>query len=384
MWNDEMSNCIHKVTRKPSRPMSCENRIPIHSTFSRNLLPSKICGVYDIAWLIEGSSAMIGPQFSQLTSVIINFTAYLDMNQSQTRQGFIEFSGSLAGFSNFSTIDRTLLLENPAASSSTEFSAIVENLVPVGGSTNTSGALQWATEYFFSPSNFRSFAQRVLVLATISQPSNEFGFVTPQSLTENAASALKVLDDVTIILVQLSNSFPAGFLVNQADFIIATNYTMLKPSDLVTAFETVSTTCNTSFPTSLPTYFPTTSPVTFEPSITPSSSPSCLIDGYDIVWMIDGSASMAASPNVFQSLQRFIEAFTFSIDMGVSTNRQAYVEFSGPLGNTGYTIISFLTFNSTTSLSQSAFSSAIQNLFAPGGTTDVPGALDFVRTENST
>ena len=154
----------------------------------------------------------------------------------------------------------------------------------------------------------------------------------------------------------------------------------------------------TRFPTASPTTpKPTASPTTPRPSASPTtplptSSPPCHRPALvDIAWVIDGSSSMdpiLPDPNTdhFKDLTSFMEEFSLLTSMSSAATRQGFVEFAGPLHTfpdvyRGFqTIGPYLNLSSPEATKITKFIQQLQALFLIGGTTDLAGALDFVRT----
>lgn len=136
----------------------------------------------------------------------------------------------------------------------------------------------------------------------------------------------------------------------------------------------------TPHPTPPPTRSPTRHP-TWQPSSAPSGAPTCANPpGFmDVVWILDGSTSVALSGDAFANMTDFIDAFASRRVFGPNGTRMGAVEFSGMyLGSFLRKIIA------VTNLTDDAahFRSELGQMSAvAGGTTDTGNAINYVRTE---
>ena len=105
----------------------------------------------------------------------------------------------------------------------------------------------------------------------------------------------------------------------------------------------------------------------------------------DLIVVMDGSFSMAGSGN-FYPLRSFVANLTEMLTLGPSDVRVGYLEFAGPS-----TVLTDPYFNQTIGPSLNVtdpiavlhenLTESILNLTALGGSTNSPGALDFVRED---
>lgn len=143
-----------------------------------------------------------------------------------------------------------------------------------------------------------------------------------------------------------------------------------------------STTPSSSEPTGAPSGSPSRSP-TISPGATsvPTQSPTCTIPQVsDIVWVLDSSSNM--SSDAFDNITRFIESFSQqSVTMGPSNTRQGFLQFGGVSNGdvSSQTVYQNLNVTQAEASNVTAFTQLVRGLNVQGGSTNIAGALDFVR-----
>jgi hypothetical protein len=116
-----------------------------------------------------------------MTRFIVNFSKRLDISASNTRLAYLTFAGPnpTDPSKGFKTLNQNLNLTDFNTSVNfTLFSANLLSLSPVGGTTDTAGALDFVRTSMLTPENYRPGTHRVVILATDGFPTDSNGSVT--------------------------------------------------------------------------------------------------------------------------------------------------------------------------------------------------------------
>jgi len=249
--------------------------------------------VIDIVWLVEGSSSMANlggdavyneyyemltlTRFEYARVLIQNFTDTITMSSTTIRQSLVVFSGPNLADPEFETlpvIGNTLLLNNSNAASNSGFQTFVTNdMVLMGGTTNTPEALNFVRTHVLSPQTHRNGAFRYVILITDGAPTDDYGSDSLErvSATVDEVRSLQSEDNAFVILMQNiltgGDNYPSEWNSTVFDHIYQFEDFILLP-DLADDFL-----CNlgdTLRPTASPTTsVPTTSPTTSVPTASP-------------------------------------------------------------------------------------------------------------------
>lgn len=195
----------------------------------------------DIVWMLDGSrSIRDSPGFlDDMKLFITRFTQDVRMGSTETRQGFVVFSGPENGGQPLPTIGANLSLTNPNANSSVEFLNQVDSIVEIGGTTNIAGAFDFVRTEMLTSSNARINVPRFVFLITDGAPTDGNGDATAESInaTEDAAALLKQEDNIVLVFLQIGNDdIPAGFLTRSADHMFPLRLSSLLPLALEARF----------------------------------------------------------------------------------------------------------------------------------------------------
>ena len=388
---------VFAFRRSVVQPTLCTNRPTASPSAAPSNAPTPCPGSFelDIIWVVDGSRSMaeLNPGlFEDLMHLISNSTKLQQaaIGPNGIRQGFLKFAGPqtvvVEPFFN-QTIAVLSNLTDPNATSPSNFSEFVLGQAPVGGSTDSPGALLFVQNEMFTASNFRPGSKRLVIFASDGWSTDENGTaIEDPDVLGTAVNNLKAATGAKFMLIPVSEEFPSSqLLVNEPDFRVAVNIT---PSDLVDII--YSDVMCLGEPTSQPSASPIVP--TFQPSTTPTQSPVCVAnDMVDLLWMIDESTiSTEVDPvlgDQYSYLLTFIQNFTRGRTMGPTTLRQGYVEYAGPFnqsldpGNTFALIGDLLNVSDPAAESAAAFTASVANLVGAGGTLDMAGALNYVREE---
>lgn len=214
----------------------------------------------DILWIIEASGSIEDKDraFLNMTTFVGDFAATRTLSETQTRMGFLQFTGPSQAHPGLTTIGETLNLTEPSASNLAGFVSAVGALGDLGGTTDTITAIEYVREHMFTPENKRPNVNRIVILMTDGDPTDNMGASVDDSAIEQvnqAVVALREEDDVIFVLVRLGDlvDYSDDFLLGVVDFRYDTAYDELQEfllSDFL-CFDTSE--APTSSPASAPT-----------------------------------------------------------------------------------------------------------------------------------
>lgn len=188
-----------------------------------------IDGRFDIIWVLEGSSVMLADSvtgfdpYLQLVNFMTQLSTSANMGPEAVRQGYVQFAGPLAGLTGYNTIVSDLPLTDSDASSRPDFLLAV-NRSAQGGTTNTTGALDFVRTTFLSPLSERADSKQIVFLATMGPPTDSNGDDTDPTLTELAARQIVSETGAKLIFLRFggAENYPDGYLVNEATMVLDT------------------------------------------------------------------------------------------------------------------------------------------------------------------
>jgi hypothetical protein len=113
----------------------------------------------------------------------------------------------------------------------------------------------------------------------------------------------------------------------------------------------------------------------------------------DIVWIMDASDSMIGLVSEYETnlgnfdyVVDFVSNFTSTATMSNIATRQGYVEFAGPVFEVGtedyvrgQTINTVVNVTDAAAIDSLEFTNSVTSLTPSGGSTDTPGAINYVR-----
>lgn len=309
-------------------------------------------------------------KFDDLKKFVQDFSGVVDMSPTATRQGYVVFSGPEfdpeTGTYFGNTIGENVNVSTPTATNKPAFINSIQSISNLGGSTDTPAAINYVRQVMFTNGNKRPNAFRVVILGTDGYPTDQDGFKSDAMVNQSEANAqlLRDEDDVLFIFLRIGADYPANWFRQIAEKVYE-----------VVSFQELSTILGS---------FLCLGPLTHQPSPVPTASPTCLRNDFaDIVWLIQGGTYIVnGEPPALTSMRQFVNGFTAKITMSSTATRQAFLLYAGPsnINPSFRTINSNSNVTDSAAISASGFQALINGLVAPGGSTDMAGAVDFVRT----
>ncbi|KAH9253570.1 hypothetical protein BASA81_008406 [Batrachochytrium salamandrivorans] len=346
--------------------------LPVFATGTSAPTSSPTCQyppILDVIWVLDASSSIVNAK-----TAFQNITAFTVLNTLNV--------------SDYQTsIDYDLFVDS------------VNTLSAVGGTTDTSGALDYVRKHMFTEQNRRVGGTRVVVLGTDGHPTDSDGAQTPQTdhAAELAVQHLRDEDDVIFIFLRLGEDYPLNWMESYANYIYQTTYATLQELNSHQNFMCISSSMaptlspssapTTDVPTVSPTVSPTRQPVVSQapslPTSLPTSSPTCQrIENVDIIWVLDSSNSIIEmGSGALTNVTDFIAQYAGTINLSPTQTRMGFVQFAGPhYDDPSYqTIGDNLDVTDSAAVDVNAFDPLIRSLLPMGGTTNTAGALDYVR-----
>jgi hypothetical protein len=230
------SNTQSNTQSNTDSTTSIPTKSPTLSTSFPTKSPTEACYRSDIVWILDGSSSMLPiieyetvikpDNFKIIKDFIFNVTKNMEMGPQFTRQAFVEYAGEYYNVLNNNYLGYHFLgprneLGDSISTNKTLFLNTVSTLQAMGGTTNTSGVLDFVRQSVFVPSNLRIQSKRVVIIATDGFPTDKYGEenAATNALTETAALNLKSEDNVILIVIRIGFSVSNTWLVDIADYI---------------------------------------------------------------------------------------------------------------------------------------------------------------------
>jgi hypothetical protein len=157
-----------------------------------------------------------------MSDFITNFTEQKGLSGDGIRMGYLTFAGPYTFDPQFYTIHDTLnVTDVPNSVTTSLFTADVGSLSAHGGTTDTSGAIDYVRTAMFTEENLRPGSHRIVILATDGYPTDSSGVETTAA-TDAAHAAtlnLRAEDQVVFVFLKLGNDYPPGFMEDEANYI---------------------------------------------------------------------------------------------------------------------------------------------------------------------
>lgn len=203
----------------------------------------------DIVWLLD-SSTSTSPVYQEYEGLLLedwtrdmrqfitDFTAQVIMSPTDTRQAIVQYAGEYwvnDVYSAFTTIGPYRTFSDPTATSNSLWNSHISSVVTIGGTSNTTGAIDWVRMNILTPDTVRPGATRIVVLVVDGAPSNRAGI--PSNLendalvvaAETSAAALVAEDGAIFVVLEYANDqYPPNWFTDVAHSIyLATSVSQL-------------------------------------------------------------------------------------------------------------------------------------------------------------